>query len=163
MWYIYTMEYYSAIKRNETGSCIEMWIDLESVIQSEVIQKEKNKYRILTHICGIQKNGTYEPIFRAGIEMQMQRTDMWTQQVKGSVGRIGRLGLTNTLPCVKQIASGSLLYSTGSSAQCSVMTQMRGGCGEGRSKRECIQVYIQVINFIVQQKLTQHCKAILLQ
>ena len=52
MWYIYTMEYYSAIKRNEIGSFVEMWIDLESVIQSEVSQKEKNKYRILTHICG---------------------------------------------------------------------------------------------------------------
>ena len=52
VWYIYTMEYYSAIKRNETGSFVEMWMDLETVIQSEVSQKEKNKYRILTHICG---------------------------------------------------------------------------------------------------------------
>ena len=52
-WYIYTMEYYSAIKRNETGSFVEGWKDLESVIQSEVSQKKKNKYRILTHICGI--------------------------------------------------------------------------------------------------------------
>ena len=52
MWYIYIMEYYSAIKRNEIGSFIEMWMDLESVIQSEVSQKEKNKY-ILMHICGI--------------------------------------------------------------------------------------------------------------
>ena len=38
------MEYYSAIKRNETGSVVEMWMDLESVIQSEVSQKKKNKY-----------------------------------------------------------------------------------------------------------------------
>ena len=53
MWHIYTMEYYSAIKRNEIGPLVETWIDLESVIQSEVSQKEKNKYRILTHICGI--------------------------------------------------------------------------------------------------------------
>ena len=53
MWYIHTMEYYSAIKRNETGSFAEMWVDLETVTQSEVSQKEKNKYRILTHICGI--------------------------------------------------------------------------------------------------------------
>ena len=52
MWYIYRMEYYSAIKRNEIGSFVEMWMDLETVIQSEVSQKEKNKYRILTHICG---------------------------------------------------------------------------------------------------------------
>ena len=53
MWYIYTMEYYSSIKRNEIGSFVEMWMGLESVIQSKVIQKEKNKYHMLTHISGI--------------------------------------------------------------------------------------------------------------
>ena len=53
MWYIYTMEYYSAIERNEIGSFVETRMDLEIVIQREVSQKEKNKYRILTHICGI--------------------------------------------------------------------------------------------------------------
>ena len=50
--YIYKMEYYSAIKKNEIGSFVETWIDLETVIQSEVSQKEKNKYPILTHTCG---------------------------------------------------------------------------------------------------------------
>ena len=45
------MEYYSAIKRNEIESFVETWIDLESVIEGEVSQKEKNKYRILTNIC----------------------------------------------------------------------------------------------------------------
>ena len=53
MWCIYTMEYYSAIKRNEIGSFVEMWMDIETVIQSEVSQKEKNKYCILIHIHGI--------------------------------------------------------------------------------------------------------------
>ena len=57
MWYIFfiffIMEYYSAIKRNEIGSFVETWMDLETVIQSEVSQKEKNKYHTLTHICGI--------------------------------------------------------------------------------------------------------------
>uniref|UniRef100_A0A8C9C227 DUF1725 domain-containing protein n=1 Tax=Phocoena sinus TaxID=42100 RepID=A0A8C9C227_PHOSS len=52
MWHIYTMEYYSAIKRNEIGSFVETWMDLETVIQSEVSQKEKNKYCVLTHIGG---------------------------------------------------------------------------------------------------------------
>ena len=52
-WYIYTMEYYSAIKRKEIGSFVEMWMDLQTVIQSEVSQKEKNKYRILMSICRI--------------------------------------------------------------------------------------------------------------
>ena len=46
------MEYYSAIKRKEIGSLVETWMHLETVIQSEVSQKEKNKYRILMHICG---------------------------------------------------------------------------------------------------------------
>ena len=53
IWYIYTMEYYTAIKRNEIGSFVETWMDLETVIQTEVSQKEKNRYRILTCICGI--------------------------------------------------------------------------------------------------------------
>ena len=52
MWLIYTMEYYSAIKRNEIKLFVVRWRDLESVIQSEVSQKEKNKYHTLTHICG---------------------------------------------------------------------------------------------------------------
>ena len=50
MWYIYTIEYYSAIKRNKIGSFVETWMDLETVIQSEVSQKEKNKYSIFMHI-----------------------------------------------------------------------------------------------------------------
>ena len=53
MWHIYTMEYYSAIKRNKIELFVVRWMDLESVIQSEVSQKEKNKYRMLTHIYGI--------------------------------------------------------------------------------------------------------------
>ena len=53
MWYIYTMEYYSAIKRNEIELFVVRWMDLESVIQSEASQKEKNKYRMLTHIYAI--------------------------------------------------------------------------------------------------------------
>ena len=52
VWYIYTMEYYSTIKRKEIESFVETWMDLETVIQSEVSQKEKNKYHILMHVCG---------------------------------------------------------------------------------------------------------------
>ena len=50
MWLIDTMEYYSAIKRIKIELFVVRWMDLESVIQSEVSQKEKNKYRMLTHI-----------------------------------------------------------------------------------------------------------------
>ena len=66
------MEYYSAIKRNEIDLFVVRWMDLESVIQSEVSQKEKNKYRMLTHIYGIQKtkNGHEEPRGKTGIKTQ---------------------------------------------------------------------------------------------
>ena len=53
MWHIYTMEYYSAVKGNEIELFVVRWMDLESVIQSEVSQKEKNKNHMLTHIYGI--------------------------------------------------------------------------------------------------------------
>ena len=61
------MEYYSAIKRNEIELFVVRWMDLESVIQSEVCQKEKNKYRMLTHI--------YDGIGRVG--GRHQREEIW--------------------------------------------------------------------------------------
>ena len=69
-WYIYTMEYYSAIKRNTFESVLMRWMKLEPVIQSEVSQKEKYKYHILTHIYGIWRDSTDEFIFRATMEKQ---------------------------------------------------------------------------------------------
>ena len=53
LWHIYTMEYYSAIKRNTFESVLTRWMKLEPIIQSEVSQKEKDKCHILTHIYGI--------------------------------------------------------------------------------------------------------------
>ena len=53
LWYIYTMECYSAIKRNASESVLMRWMKLESIIQSEVSQKEKDKHCILTHIYRI--------------------------------------------------------------------------------------------------------------
>ena len=68
LWYIYTMEYYSAIKRNSFESVLMRSVNLEPIIQSEVSQKEKDKCHILTHIYRIQKNGTEEFIYRAIVE-----------------------------------------------------------------------------------------------
>ena len=62
---------------------------IEAVIQSEVSQKEKNKYHILTHICGIQKNGTDEWVFKAEIETQMQRRNVWTPRGEGGQDELG--------------------------------------------------------------------------
>ena len=53
LWYIYTMEYYSAIKNNTFESILMRWMKLEPIIQSEVSQKEKHQYSTLTHIHGI--------------------------------------------------------------------------------------------------------------
>ena len=53
LWYIYTLEYYSAIKKNTFESVLMRWMKLEPITQSEVSQKEKHHYRILTHIYGI--------------------------------------------------------------------------------------------------------------
>ena len=83
IWYICTVEYYSAIKSNEIVTFAETCMDLETVIQSEVSQKEKNKFRIILLICGIQKNGRDELICKAEIESQMQRTNLWLPREKG--------------------------------------------------------------------------------
>ena len=53
LWHIYTVEYYSAIKRNATELVLTRWMNLEPIRWSEVSQKEKDKYHILTHIYGI--------------------------------------------------------------------------------------------------------------
>ena len=53
LWYIDTMEYYSSIKKNSFESVLIRWMKLELIIQSEVSQKDKDHYSILTHIYGI--------------------------------------------------------------------------------------------------------------
>ena len=53
LWYIYTMEYYSAIKKNTFESVLMRWMKLEPIIQSEVSQKEKHQNSIIKHIYGI--------------------------------------------------------------------------------------------------------------
>ena len=116
MWDIYTMEYYSAIKRNKIGSFVEFWMVLETAIQSEVSQKEKSKYRILMHICGTQKNGTDELVWRAEIETEMQRTSVWTPRgesggvVEGWCDALGNWDYIYTLICIKWITNKNLLY-----------------------------------------------------
>ena len=71
MWHIYTMEYYSVIKGNEMELFVVRWMELESVIQSEVSQKEKNKYSMLTHIYGISGKTFFEgPSGKMGVKTQ---------------------------------------------------------------------------------------------
>ena len=55
LWYIYTMEYYSAIKKNSFESVLMRWMKLEPIIQSEVSQKDQDQYSILTHVYEFKK------------------------------------------------------------------------------------------------------------
>ena len=71
MWHIYTMEYHSAIKMNEIMPFAAIWMDLEIIILSEVSQKEKDKYHMISLICGISKNDTDELIYKTEIDLQM--------------------------------------------------------------------------------------------
>ena len=65
MWHIYTLDYYSAIKRNKIVPFAQMRMDLETVTQSEVSQKEENEYHIISLICEILKNDADELICKA--------------------------------------------------------------------------------------------------
>ena len=66
------MEYYSAIKMNAFESVLMRWMKLKSIIQSEVSQKEKYQYNILTHIYGIQKDVNNDPIWEIAKETQIK-------------------------------------------------------------------------------------------
>ena len=92
MRYIYPMECHS--ERSRCEPVIVRWMDLDPMKQSEGSQKEKNKYRILTHVYGIQKNGIHEPMCRDGMEIQMQRIVSWTQWGKDRVGRLEKVAWT---------------------------------------------------------------------
>ena len=63
VWYTYTMEYYSAIKRNAFESVLMRWMNLEPVIQREVSQKKKDKFCILTHIYTKSRNVVLNNLF----------------------------------------------------------------------------------------------------
>ena len=65
------MEYYSAIKKNEIMPFAATWMDPEIVILSEVSQTEKDKYHMISLICGILKKGANELIYKTEIESQM--------------------------------------------------------------------------------------------
>ena len=76
------MEYYSAIKKNTFESVLMRWMKLELIIQSEVSQKEKHQYSILTHIYEIQKDGNDDPVCKTAKEAQMCRVDFGLKERK---------------------------------------------------------------------------------
>ena len=77
------------------------WMNLESIIQSEMCQKEKDKYHILTHVYGIKKNGTEEFIYRAAMETDIENRLMDMGRGKERVRCMERVIWKLTLPYVK--------------------------------------------------------------
>ena len=116
------MEYYSTIKRSTFASVLMRQMNPEPVTQSEVSQKEKDKYHILKHIYGIQKNGTEEFIYRAAMEKQTQGIDMDMWRGDKRVRCMERVTWKLALPYVKEIANRNLLYGSGNSNRGSVST-----------------------------------------
>ena len=111
--YIFTMEYYSALKKNEFESVVVRWMKLEPVMQGEVSQKEKNKYCILIHIYGNQNISSDGPICREEMEMQTQRMDLWTQWGKRGKDELRKQhSCIYTVLCSAQPLSHVQLFAT---------------------------------------------------
>ena len=85
LWYIYAMEYYSAIQENTFESVLMRWMKLEPIIQSEVSQKEKHQYSILMHIYGIVKMVTII-LYTRQQKRHRCRTVFWTLWERERVG-----------------------------------------------------------------------------
>ena len=118
LWYIYTMEYYSAIKKNSFESVLMEWMKLESIIQSEVSQKDKDQYSILTHIYGIQKDGDDNPICKTEKETEICRR-LLDSVGEGEGGMFQQISIkTCILSRVKQITSPGGMHETKAQAWC---------------------------------------------
>ena len=86
MSHIYTMEYYSAIKKNSFESVLIRWMKLEPIIQSEVSQKDKDQYSILTHIYMEFRKMVMTTLYAKQKKRHMYRTEFWTLWEKARVG-----------------------------------------------------------------------------
>ena len=136
MWYIYTVKYYSVMKKNEIMLFTATWMDLEIVILSEVSQTEK--YCMLLLICGILKKDTNELIYKTETDSQTYRMSLWLPGEGLGKGIVREFGIDMyTLLYSKRITNKDLLYSTGNSAQCYMAAWMGDESGG-----ECIQVYV---------------------
>ena len=149
-------------KRNDTGSFVLTWWDLESVLQSEVSKKEENQYHILRHKCGTQKNDSDEPICWAGIETQRERTDGCMGGEKGW----GESGDWNWCMCIAVCETDSQWETALQLRELNWVPrgELEGwaGWGEG-GLREGAYACMQLTCFVVQQKLAQQCKGIIPQ
>ena len=134
----------------------EIQMDLEIVIQSELSQTEKHRYRVICCLCAESRKMAQMNSFTK--QRQSHRHREQTRLPKGDGGgggrvrRAGRLGLTCILLtlCIKQVTNENLLYSPGNSTQCSGVTRMER---KPRKRGDiCIYAFIQLTHFTAQQK-----------
>jgi len=83
MWYIYTMEYYLAIKKNQIIPFAATWMEIETLIITEISQKEKNRYHMTSLICGIY-NMAWMKLSIEQKQTQTWRADLWLPRGGGS-------------------------------------------------------------------------------
>ena len=137
MWYEYTMEYYSAIKKNEIMPFAATWMDLEILIVSAVRQKEKDIYHMISPIGSLNYDRN-ELIYEIETDWQTQRTDLSTScQVDG--GRMDWEFGISSYKLSGWINNRVLLYITGNYIQCPVIN--RNG---KESEKESIYIYMCV-------------------
>ena len=112
-WGIYLFDVLMKVQHPEP--CLETWMDLEAVKDSEVSQKEENRYCTLMHIWGIQKNGTEEAVCKAEIETQVENKRMDTRGGKGSEKNweTGTDIYTQLILCIKQITNENYWIAPG--------------------------------------------------
>ena len=141
LWYIYTMEYYSAIKKNSFKSVLMRWMKLEPIIQSEVSQKDKGQYSILMHIYIESRK-----MIAITLYAKQKKRHRCQNRILDSVGE-GEGGMfrensfeTCILSRVKQITSPGWMHETSAQVCCTGKTQRNrvekevgGGIGMGNT------------------------------
>ena len=121
LWYIYTMEYYSAIKRNAFESVLMKWMNLEPIIQSEVNQKDKDKYHILMHKLESRKM-VLKNLFTGQQWRNRHREQTYGHGERGREGEMYGKSNMETYITIHKIANGNLLYGSGNSNKSSIST-----------------------------------------
>ena len=144
---MYTMEYYSAIKKNEAMPFIATWMDLENVILSEVSQTEREILYDIPYMWNLKRNDTNELTKQKETHrLRKQTYGCWGEGIVRDFGKV-----TYTLLYSKWITNKDLLYSTWNSAQCYMAAWMGGEFGG-----KWVLVYVWLSPFTVHLK-SQHC------